>query len=286
MKQFLFPLLAPLAVAFLLPDQEIFQQLEIQGGKALSKPVGAVSGFFSSVSDKINKDVVEPIRGTADKIKTTLQSELEQSWTKLGDKFDSSFEDIESWSEEHVKQLTKAGSEFVETTREGPHHPHEPPPHDGHPPGHHPHCPPHGNRNLTLWQLISHSKYTTKFAALVNKYPDLVDTLNSTKANHTVFAPTNKAFEKIPDDHPEPSKEFLKMIIQYHISGDFYPAGRVLASRTIPTLLTADELVEDDSVPMRLSINIGPRGLTMNFYSRVVAVDIVSLLCFHHIDYD
>ena len=128
--------------------------------------------------------------------------------------------------------------------------------------------------NLTVYQLISESKYTTKLAGLINEYDDLVQLLNGTAANYTIFAPIDKAFEKIPDKAPKPSKELLKKVLTYHVSSDFYPAGRVLVSHTVPTLLTGELLGGN---PQRLSTNIGLRGLTVNFYSRIIAINIVSL---------
>jgi len=62
-----------------------------------------------------------------------------------------------------------------------------------------------------VYQLISESKYTTKLAKLLDDYPDLIKTLNSTEANYTIFAPTDSAFEKIPDHAPKPTKEQLEV---------------------------------------------------------------------------
>lgn len=98
--------------------------------------------------------------------------------------------------------------------------------------------------------------------------------LNSTHANYTVFAPTDKAFEKIPK-HPdhEPSKELIESILKYHVSPDFYPAQRVLVTHTVPTLLESDSLGSEPR-PQRLAFKINLKGLTVNFYSRIVAVNI------------
>ena len=41
---------------------------------------------------------------------------------------------------------------------------------------------------MTVYELIAKSKYTTKLAALINDYPDIVDILNGTEANYTIFA--------------------------------------------------------------------------------------------------
>jgi len=152
---------------------------------------------------------------------------------------------------------------------DGHHGHHDRPPHHGGPhhggPGH--------KANATVWQLINSSKYSTKLAKLISDYPDLVKTLNSTHHNLTVFAPTDRAFDKIPEHAPKPSKEVLEAILSYHVSPDFYPAGRILVSRTIPTLLNSSHLGKEP-LPQRLSTNIGFKGLTVNFYSRVVAANI------------
>lgn len=132
----------------------------------------------------------------------------------------------------------------------------------------------HEEPTQTIYQLISECKYTTKLTAWINDYPDLVEQLNGSAANYTLFAPTDQAFEKIPKHHPKPSKDELKQILFYHISDQFYPAGKVLVTHTIPSTLVADNIGGERQ---RLSTNIGFRGLTINFYARVVAVDTVGL---------
>ncbi|KAF9639348.1 putative fasciclin domain family protein [Lasiodiplodia theobromae] len=158
---------------------------------------------------------------------------------------------------------------------DGPPHPrppHDGPPHDRPPHKGRPDHPPRHKPNQTVYELIAKSKYTTKLAKLINDDAELVELLNGTTANFTVFAPTDKAFEKIPK-HKEPSKEFIKKLLLYHVSPDFYPAGRVLHTHTIPTLYKEPALGGDDFA-QRLSVNIGFKGLTLNFYSRIVAIDI------------
>lgn len=118
--------------------------------------------------------------------------------------------------------------------------------------------------------MISKSKYTTKLAKLINEHSDLVDLLNSTKANYTVFAPTDSAFEKIPEHGRKPSKEFLRDVLLYHVSDDFYPARRVLRSYTIPTLYEPEQLGHKQ----RLTVRVTLRGPAINFYSHLVATDI------------
>ena len=152
----------------------------------------------------------------------------------------------------------------------------------------------HHKPDKSVYELIAGSKYTTKLASLIDQYEDLVDLvglpalmlpqtgllmqsqLNGTSANFTVFAPTDCAFAKIPKHAPEPSKEFLKDLLTYHISEDFYPAFRLLSHPTIATLLPGNGLSTDPKgTPQRLSYQVGFFApLTLNYYAKVVAVNI------------
>lgn len=137
--------------------------------------------------------------------------------------------------------------------------------------GHHGHHG-HGASNLTIYQAIQASKYSTKFAKLVDEYPDVVKILNTTHHNITAFVPTDKAFDKIPEHHKKPSKEFIEKVIEYHIVPGLYPAGRILASHTLPTLVHEEAL---GGKHQRLRVSVGLFGLRVNFYSKVVVANLV-----------
>ncbi|KAI0837950.1 FAS1 domain-containing protein [Hypoxylon sp. FL0890] len=129
--------------------------------------------------------------------------------------------------------------------------------------------------NLTVYQSIKASNHTTKFAKLVDDFPDLVDKLNSTSANVTVFVPTNHAFEKIPHhgkDH-KPPKEFVEKVLKYHVLPGFYPVGRVLAHQTLPTALEEEALGDR---PQRLRVTISLFGVKLNFYSKIVLANLIT----------
>jgi len=151
-----------------------------------------------------------------------------------------------------------------------PHHrrpPHKGPRHGGKRRGH------HGFPNDTLYEVISKSKFHTKLFELIKEDSELVDLLNSTKANHTIFAPTNKAIEKIQNSphYKKPSKEIIHKVLLYHIVSDLYPAGRLLSRLTIPTLLEEEKLGGEGQ---RLRISLGLRGLEINLFGHVVAANI------------
>lgn len=252
----------PLASALVITEAEVFEKLprsnrHIENAK--------LSG----------KELLDNAQDLLDDTFNRVKESTQDIYSRIHD----AGADVESWLE---------GSSFDDATINfggGPGHkppPHSPP-HDG-PPGHgrpghgpphrgEPHHPPHhgdDKPNRTVYELINESKYTTKLAKLINKYDDLVETLNSTKANYTVFAPTDEAFEKIPDHGKHPSKEVLKDILLYHVSPDFYPAGRVLHSYTIPTLFEPEKLGHKQ----RLTVRVTLKGPAINFYSKLVAVNI------------
>lgn len=270
---------AAVASAFVIPDQATLESL------ALEDPTNQQPQEHP-FWDKVHK---------AEHFWEDLEEEFTKAARCAKDRFEEAVESTQDAVVNYGRQFQDAfaGEAWLETAdydldllenppHEGPPHhgpPHHGPPHDG-PPPHHPpgkgpkkphRRPHHGPANQTVYELISKSKYTTKLAAAINEFSDLVDLLNGTEANYTVFAPTDRAFEKIPKHAPKPSKEFLKKLLTYHVSTEFYPAGRILSSRTIPTALEAEAI---GKVPQRISSQISLRGLTLNFYSRVVAIDI------------
>ncbi|PTB65855.1 FAS1 domain-containing protein [Trichoderma citrinoviride] len=135
---------------------------------------------------------------------------------------------------------------------------------------HHHHGHKHGDESFTIYELIQKSKYTTKFAKILDEHPDVVDVLNSTKANHTLFVPVDSAFD---EDHKKPDKEFVEKALLYHIALGEYPARRILHSYTLPTALD-EELLGGE--PQRLRASVGLGGVKLNFYSKVIAADIAA----------
>jgi len=261
---------AALTSAFVIPDEQITEQLIIQNqqkdqsifDKVQDNVEDVWSSFEHTFKDAVAfsgnafDNAINSVSDAAEKAKSTF--ECHSSMMKW---------DVKEWLDSAVTTIDEEVDIF-DGHHDKPKHPHHPPHHD-HPPrhGHGPHHKP----NQTVYELIASSKYTTKLAKLINKFPDLVETLNGTKANYTVFAPTDEAFEKIPKHGKEPSDELLKKVLSYHVSPDFYPAGRILVTHTLPSALTEDSLGGE---AQRLRVGIGLKGLTVNFYSRVVAANI------------
>lgn len=144
-----------------------------------------------------------------------------------------------------------------------------------------------GSSSSTIYEIISKSNYTTRFAELVYDFPELVQLLNSTEANYTVFVPTNSAFEHIPDDGKKPSKEFVENVLKYHIGVGLYPAKRFIFTHTIPSVLE-ESLLGGNPQRLRTSFSL-LRGARVNLFTKVVYADVVcrypparSHLSFHH----
>ncbi|KAK6586544.1 hypothetical protein PZA11_001601 [Diplocarpon coronariae] len=259
---------ASISTAFVVPDEQLTSQLITESQKE-PRPFGDrvaanVQGVWSGIEESLTDRVASGLNAIDNAINAASET---------AGKAKSSFECYASMTRFETQAWLDSAMSVTEDIGvfDHPHHepPHHEPPHHG-PPGHHE--PHHGHKpNKTVYQMIASSKYTTKLAKLINEYPDLVEALNGTAANYTVFAPTDKAFEKIPKHH-KPSKEMIKKILTYHVSPEFYPAGRVLVTHTIPSLLAEDSLGGN---PQRLRVGFAlTKGLNINFYSRIIAVDI------------
>ncbi|TEY84244.1 hypothetical protein BOTCAL_0018g00210 [Botryotinia calthae] len=254
------------STAFVIPDEQITSQIIVESQKS-SKTwldrIPEIKDNFISHAENSLKDAIAFSENAFDNAIDTLSEAGQKAQNLIECHHSMSKFDISGWLESAISTV-----EDIDIFD----HPHEKPPHHGKPP-HHPKNPHHGHGkpNKTVYELIASSKFTTKLAKLINEYPDLVDALNGTAANYTVFAPTDKAFEKIPEHHKKPSKELIKAVLEYHVSPDFYPAGRVLVSHTIPTALKEGRLGDE---PQRLRVGLGLKGLAVNFYSRVVVVNI------------
>ncbi|KAI4094952.1 MAG: hypothetical protein L6R37_007139 [Teloschistes peruensis] len=239
---YVLPLVA-VSTALVLPDEQVFNQIAIDSHKS-------ADSAWEKLPSK--HQVVDKLEESLDKAGKSLGKLSKCSKHVLDSAIDYAVETGDDLSKKVHQTGFAAGSWANSAVNIEDHHPHLKP-------------------NQTIYELIASSKYTTKLAAAIGEYPDLVALLNGTLANYTLFAPVDSAFEKIPKDAPKPSKETLKKVLMYHVSPEFYPAGKVLVTHTVPTALTVDTV---GIGPQRLSTNIGLRGLTVNFYSRIIAIDI------------
>ena len=264
--------LAVAATAFVIPDEQTMNSLSLNYQETPAR------SLFDKIpsAEEAWQELDEVVSKAAGCAKHVFDEAVDHTFTaavKFGEKFEDALAG-EAWLQSANYDLdlfTTQGENEDHPPHHGPPF-HPGPPHHGPPRHRKPHPPPHHHKpNMTLYELISKSKYTTKVAELIDEFPEIVEALNGTAHNYTVFAPIDRAFKKIPKHAPKPSKKMLKTFLEYHASKEFFPAGRVLASTTIPTALKGEAI---GGFPQRLSTQFGFRGLTINFYSRVIAVDI------------
>lgn len=251
--------LAVAATAFVIPDEPTANQLRIPSRKdrhSLLERLPSKDDILSAADETFSKlvgksrDVLGDAIALANEAGSSAKEHIRSTTSMYGFA-------ARSWADNILKTDEIDFLDVEDHDHDHGHHGHH---------GHHCH-----KSNLTLYQLISQSKYTTKLAKLIDEDGDLVEVLNSTSSNYTIFAPTDRAFDKIPEHGEKPSKDLIKKVLLYHISPDFYPASRVLVSHTVPTLLKEKNLGD---YPQRIRLGLGLKGLELNFYSRVVAINI------------
>lgn len=125
----------------------------------------------------------------------------------------------------------------------------------------------------TIFQLMSECPQTSKWTALIKEHDDLVQLLNSTEASHTLFVPTDEAFERLPFKD-RPSDEYIRAALEYHIATGVHTAHDLVKTETVETVLKEDWLGGNHQ---RLRAGFGLKGLNLNFISKVVKSNIVSI---------
>lgn len=206
-----------------------------------------------------------------------LHSKLEKIKNAASDSLSTVKEHVQTFSEIAFDQLSQVetdveehleidgGQHTFELFDQEGHHgkrphkkPHQPPPRKN----------PHDQRDKSIYEFIASSEYFTTLHSIIEGDRHAVEELNKTSANLTLFAPTNKALEKY--EKHTPSVEHLRKILLYHLLPDIYPAGRVLKSKTLESLYFEEEL----NTYQRLAVDINLRGITLNYYTRIIYIDV------------
>ncbi|KAF8246651.1 FAS1 domain-containing protein, partial [Wilcoxina mikolae CBS 423.85] len=134
------------------------------------------------------------------------------------------------------------------------------------------HTGPH--TNSTMWDLISKSKHTKRFYELLKDDKDIVAMLQDKNANHTVFAPSNKAFDMLDKfkKHHDVPKDLIHRVLMYHIAPGCHRSQDLRYHNTLITSLPDDELGPD--MHQRVRIGLNHKGPSINFYSQFTMLDI------------
>ena len=155
--------LAALSTAFIIPDEQMMSQVAIESSNTLASAFDRLPSKEQLVNDFEDtfSNLVETSKNALDEAFESVSEYSEEVHSKI---HDTAF-DAQSW-------FDSAPDDFEDDGKHGGHGHH----------GHHGHCK---KPNMTVYELIAKSKYTTKLAALINEYEDLVELLNGTAANYT-----------------------------------------------------------------------------------------------------
>ncbi|MCJ1383213.1 hypothetical protein MMC17_006326 [Xylographa soralifera] len=125
---------------------------------------------------------------------------------------------------------------------------------------------------LTMFDILSSSKYTSELMRLIKGCPDLLARLKDTETNHTIWAPIDAAFFNCAEIPRKPSYTLVKEILEHHITPHFMPMSRVLVTPNIPVLLSSWKPHLTDK--HRLRLRPSPIGMTVNLAARIVGDEI------------
>ena len=175
---------AALSAAIVIPSDDVMSQVAIESNhasKSIFEKIPSKERLFEDLESTWTNAIDQSknaIDDTIDFVSTSVES--------VSDKLEEEYFDTKAWLAGGTTGLEDGSPDGLRHGKKPPHkgkRPHGP---------HHGHHGDHPKPNMTVYELISKSKYTTRLAKLINEYDDLVDILNGTTANFTIFAPTGK----------------------------------------------------------------------------------------------
>ncbi|CAG8002191.1 unnamed protein product [Penicillium salamii] len=116
----------------------------------------------------------------------------------------------------------------------------------------------------TIWEIIQQNEQTSRLAELISSDKELIELL-SQKENHTIFAPTNHALNRL--DLPT---DIISNFLRYHIVPGRFQLHELALHQTLPTKLTEESL---GKLPQRLVIDLVDEAI-LNRRSIVLRADI------------
>lgn len=136
---------------------------------------------------------------------------------------------------------------------------------------------PRGPATKTLYEIIDKFPKFKILSHVVNNDSVLVDALNSTSKNITLFAPLDSAF-KFPHrgdkekKHPKIPKEVIRAFVLYHVAPHKYNGFLLRHMQSIPTALSSNSTL--DGKPQRIRLAHRFFHTKLNFYAGIIVTDI------------
>ena len=155
--------LAALSAAIVIPDEQVMSQVAIESHHA---PESALEKLPTK------KQAITQFENTFSKLIDTSKDAFDEAIDYVTEAGENVYSKAHETGFAVQEWLDSASDGVDDLKKHGKHGKH----------GHHGHCK---KPNMTIYELIAKSKYTTKLAALINEYEDLVELLNGTAANFT-----------------------------------------------------------------------------------------------------
>lgn len=269
------------ALSFVIPDEAVAKQVFIQGHEESSSfQFEEFKRVFEKLEDTFEEKLheiigkIENFEGnlgvgkTGDTSGAAIFDNSLDAFHKLKPEqpFPDSYEyfDGHAWMSHYIQSTDAL---FASFPYDKDHHSH----------GKYPKMPPydHGSHtDSTLFEIITNSKYTTKLAELIKQDNDLVHLLKDPKANLTIFAPEDEAFDRLPNKDPKDvPKDLLRRVLMYHIADGTHDSQDLIYHNTLITKLHEDDLGK--GMHQRVRIGFGSHGPAVNYYSKLTMVDVV-----------
>lgn len=170
--------LAALSTAFVIPDEQVMSQVSIESNRA-------PQSFLEKIpsQDEVIKQFEDSVTDFIQTSKNAFDDAIEfatETKEEVSDKAYETAYHVNSWLESAGSRVHEFEEDVAPFFEDDDEH------HGGKGrkgrKGHHGHCK---KPNKTIYELISQSKYTTKLAALINEYEDVVELLNGTATNYS-----------------------------------------------------------------------------------------------------
>lgn len=134
---------------------------------------------------------------------------------------------------------------------------------------------PQGTFPQTVWDLIRSDRNLTRFTALLSEFDDIVGGLQAPKANFTVYAPVDEAFEQEVFPHDLPWF-FWKFLVGYHMGPGGLSTTALNGQNTVPSFVNADIFFKNRQ---RISVQGTAEAISLNYRASLITPDRVS--CFN-----
>lgn len=120
----------------------------------------------------------------------------------------------------------------------------------------------------TLWDALQNEPSLTKFTKLVGEFEDIVGGLRAPRAQLTIYAPVNEAFDK--EDFPYDLPWFYwKFLVGYHMGKGGVSAQALPNQNTVSSFVNADIFFKNQQ---RISVQDNhPDNVTFNFRSKLLS---------------